>query len=35
MIVIVGDYPKVKDQLGGFKDISFVDISGKPIAEPK
>ncbi len=35
VIVIVGDYTKVKDQLGGFKDISFVDISGKPIAEPK
>jgi zinc protease len=35
VIVIVGDYRKVKDQLGGFKDISFVDISGKPIEEPK
>jgi hypothetical protein len=33
--VIVGDYTKVKEQLGGFKDISFVDITGKPMAEPK
>lgn len=35
VIVIVGDYSKVKDQLAGFKDISFVDINGKPIAAPQ
>jgi predicted Zn-dependent peptidase len=35
VIVVVGDYAKVKDQLAGFKDISFVDISGKPITAPQ
>ncbi len=35
VIVIVGDYTKVKDQLGAFQNISFVDLTGKPIAEPK
>jgi predicted Zn-dependent peptidase len=35
VIVIVGDYTKVKDQLTGFSDISFVDLSGKPIAAPQ
>jgi zinc protease len=35
VIVIVGDYAKVKDQLSAFKGISFVDITGKPIAEPQ
>ena len=35
VIVIVGDYTKVKDQLADFKDISFVDISGKPITAPQ
>ena len=35
VIVIVGDYAKVKDQLGGFKNISFVDIHGKPIQPPQ
>ena len=35
VIVIVGDYAKVKDQLSAFKGISFVDINGKPIAEPQ
>ena len=35
VIVIVGDYTKVKDQLGGFKDISFVDTNGKPIQPPQ
>jgi predicted Zn-dependent peptidase len=35
VVVVVGDYTKVKDQLGGFKNISFVDISGKPIAPPQ
>jgi predicted Zn-dependent peptidase len=35
VIVIVGDYAQVKDQLGGFKDISFVDINGNPIKPPQ
>jgi zinc protease len=35
VIVIVGDYTKVKDQLGGFKNISFVDVNGKPIPAPE
>ncbi len=35
VIVIVGDYTKVKDQLGAFTNITFVDINGKPIPEPK
>ena len=35
VIVIVGDYTKVKDQLGGFTNISFVDINGKPIPPPQ
>jgi hypothetical protein len=25
----------VKDQLGAFKDITFVDLDGKPIAAPQ
>ncbi|MGE0040667.1 MAG: M16 family metallopeptidase [Vicinamibacterales bacterium] len=35
VVVIVGDYPKVKDQLTGFTDITFVGLDGKPIPEPK
>jgi zinc protease len=35
VVVIVGDYTKVKDQLTGFGDITFVDLTGKPIAEPR
>jgi predicted Zn-dependent peptidase len=35
VIVVVGDYAKVKDQLGEFKNISFVDLSGKPIPPPQ
>ena len=34
VVVIVGDYTKVKDQLAGFSNIAFVDLTGKPIAEP-
>jgi zinc protease len=34
VVVIVGDWPKVKDQLAGFKNITFLDIAGNPIAEP-
>jgi hypothetical protein len=33
--VIVGDYTKVKDQLGAFTNITFFDLNGKPIPEPK
>ena len=35
VVVIVGDYTKVKDQLTGFANIKFFDLTGKPIAEPK
>ena len=35
VVVVVGDYTKVKDQLTGFADIQFVDLSGKPIAAPQ
>jgi zinc protease len=34
VIVIVGDYAKVKDQLGAFKDITFLDINGNKTAAP-
>jgi zinc protease len=35
VVVIVGDYTKVKDQLTGFANIRFFDLNGKPIPEPK
>jgi zinc protease len=35
VIVVVGDYTKVKDQLTGFENISFVDINGNPIKAPE
>jgi len=35
VVVIVGDYAKVKDQLSGFTNISFVDLTGKPISAPQ
>jgi zinc protease len=34
VVVIVGDWSKVKDQLAAYKDITFLDISGKQIAAP-
>jgi zinc protease len=34
VIVIVGDYTKVKDQLGAYKDITFLDINGNKIPAP-
>ncbi len=34
VVVIVGDWTKVKDQLAGYKDITFLDISGKPTTAP-
>ncbi len=35
IVVIVGDYAKVKDQLAAFKDIIFFDTAGKPIPAPQ
>ena len=35
VIVIVGDYAKVKDQLTGYGDVTVVDINGKPIPAPQ
>lgn len=32
VIVIVGDYDKVKDQLTGLGDVTVVDINGKPVS---
>jgi zinc protease len=34
VVVVVGDWTKVKDQLGAFKDITFLDVNGKRIAPP-
>jgi zinc protease len=34
VIAIVGDWAKVKDQLAGYRDITFLDIDGKPIQPP-
>jgi len=35
VIAIVGDWAKVKDQLSGYKDITFLDTDGKVIAQPQ
>jgi zinc protease len=35
VIVVVGDYGKVKDQLAGLGEITLVDINGKPISAPQ
>jgi zinc protease len=35
VIVVVGDWTKVKDQMAGFENISFVDINGNPIQPPQ
>jgi hypothetical protein len=35
VVVVVGDYTKVKDQLTGFANIKFFDLNGKAIPEPK
>ena len=35
VIVVVGDWTKVKDQMGAFSNISFVDINGNPIQPPQ
>jgi predicted Zn-dependent peptidase len=35
VIIIVGDWTKVKDQLGAYKDITFLDADGKTIQPPQ
>jgi predicted Zn-dependent peptidase len=35
VVVVVGDYAKVKDQLSGFKDITFLDVEGKKTSAPQ
>ena len=35
VIAIVGDWAKVKDQLAGYKDITFLDTDGKVIPQPQ
>jgi zinc protease len=35
VIAIVGDWAKVKDQLGAFKEITFVDVDGKTGTAPQ
>ncbi|MGE0361954.1 MAG: M16 family metallopeptidase [Vicinamibacterales bacterium] len=35
LVVVVGDYTKVKDQLAGFTAVEIVDVTGKPIAAPQ
>jgi zinc protease len=35
VIVVVGDWAQVKDQMSEFKNISFVDINGNPIQRPQ
>jgi zinc protease len=35
VIVVVGDYAKVKDQLGAFPNITFLDTDGKTIPPPQ
>lgn len=34
VIVIMGDYSKVKDQLAGYKEIEFYDVTGKKLPAP-
>lgn len=35
LVVVVGDYTKVKDQLTGFGSVQIVDVTGKPIPAPE
>lgn len=35
LVVVVGDYTRVKDQLAGFADVEIVDVTGKPIPAPQ
>jgi zinc protease len=34
VVVIVGDWPKVKSQMADYKNITFLDLNGRPIPEP-
>lgn len=34
VVVIVGDWTKVKEQLAGYKDITFLDVEGKKLSAP-
>jgi predicted Zn-dependent peptidase len=35
VIAVVGDWAKVKDQLSGYKDITFLDTEGKVVSQPQ
>jgi hypothetical protein len=35
LVVVVGDYTKVKDQLTGFGTVQIVDVTGAPIPPPE
>jgi zinc protease len=35
LVTVVSDWAKVKDQLGAFKNITFVDVDGKPASPPQ
>lgn len=35
LVVVVGDYAQVREQLRDFSDIVFVDVDGNPVPEPK
>ena len=35
VIAIVGDYAKVKDQLAGYPNITFLDADGRTIPPPQ
>jgi hypothetical protein len=35
VIAIVGDYAKVKDQLAGYQNITFLDTDGRTIPAPQ
>ena len=35
VVVVVGDYAKVKDQLASYKSITFLDTDGKTIPPPQ
>jgi len=35
VIAVVGDWTKVKDQLAGYKDITFLDADGKKASPPQ
>ena len=35
VITVVGDWTKVKDQLAGYKNITFLDTDGKVISAPQ